>query len=350
MANSSSGTSSVYVLWIQLTLLSLQALWVGERASRFLLLLWDNRIGTLRNPRKSKANHRDSFQVVGMDKVDPERDWQEPKRGGSYPPPRYDGADKDQNQLLAYKKQSSYYDFGPGQDTTYLDQNNYPRPAPPSVPHDYQHTAPLHSTSHLPSPGYCLAQLLPGRTVRLTIHAPGTLRWRPGQHIFLTIPSIALFQAHPYTIVSVDQRSTGIAPFGGVQTRGTEIVLLVRAQKGFSRTLWKEVAKKRLSMERAGTPQAEIVKGVELRTIVSRPLGSAVRADWDGFESLLIVVGGTGITFGMTVLEYACTRMARRGFTASGEKEGKVKTSRVRLVWILREFGTSHSRPFYELD
>ena len=74
-------------------------------------------------------------------------------------------------------------------------------------------------------------------------------------------------------------------------------------------------------MQRAGdSGLVDTGRGVEMRAIVSRPMGSTARTDFDQFESILIIVGGTGISFGMSILEYACARMeSSRGM---GEREG----------------------------
>lgn len=200
------------------------------------------------------------------------------------------------------------------------------------------HSSARRSSHHLPPSGFASAQLLPGRTVRLTLHTATPLRWRPGQHVFLSIPAVRLFEAHPYTIVSIDDRARGIAPVGGADVgskRGSEVVLLVRAQKGFSKALWDYVARARKQKEDQGLGAGECARGVEMRALVSWPLGSSARVEWEGYESLLIVCGGTGVTFGVSVLEYTCRRMARR----QAEEGGKYRTTRVRFVWILREFG-----------
>jgi hypothetical protein len=151
----------------------------------------------------------------------------------------------------------------------------------------------------------------------------------------LTIPAVKLVQAHPYTIVSIDERARGIAPIGGnahLHSQGSEVVMLVRAQKGFSKALWDYVATKRKEKEVNGATQAELAKGINIRSLISWPLGSSARTPWEAYDSLLIICGGTGITFGMSVLEYTVKRMARR------DAESKYKTRRVRLVWILREY------------
>jgi hypothetical protein len=50
--------------------------------------------------------------------------------------------------------------------------------------------------------GFALAQLLPGRLIRLTAHTPHCVRWKPGQHVLLTVPSVEPLSSHPFTIAS----------------------------------------------------------------------------------------------------------------------------------------------------
>lgn len=286
-----------------------QAIWGLERLVRFGFLFYDNRIGTLSKSKPVATTHELLFAMEKPAAIHPA-------------PPRYNSRDQYSTPL---NRRNSYYAFGPGQLRTHS-----PYLTPPALRPDY--TPPRPSSSHLPSPGYALAQLLPGRTVRLTIHAPGTLRWMPGQHMLLTIPGVALLQSHPYTISNVDQRLIGNDPHTG----GSEIVMIIRAQKGFSLKLWREVV-----IQRAGDAGfIDTGRGVEMRAIVSRPMGSTARTDFNSFETVLIVVGGTGISFGMSILEYISARLAAsRGM---GEREG-LKTTRVRMVWIVREFGESLS-------
>ena len=210
---------------------------------------------------------------------------------------------------------------------------------PGSLPAYVSNSTPRESTP-TPPPGFAFAQLLPGRTVRLTLHTPKTVRWLPGQHIHLTIPSISRIQSHPYTILSVDDRATGIAPIGLAATRseGSEIVLLVRAQKGFSKQLWDTVLQQRRKALESSV--GESASGINLRAIISWPVGSAARASWENYESFVIICGGTGCTFGVAILEYVCRRMARRDAL---RKTGQVdrhpfRATRIRFVWILREY------------
>ncbi|KAM0791379.1 hypothetical protein ACM66B_005844 [Microbotryomycetes sp. NB124-2] len=285
------------------------AWWGAERLSRLCIFVYIN--GFARGiwwtpPANSRASMQ-SFSLRGAEKVDGYDGNVSKPELGRYPS-AWDAASEPLSH--AYPPQAAPY-MSPA--TTLAPRANH--------------------LQSLPPPGFAAAQLLPGRMVRLTMHTAVPVRWRPGQHVFLTIPAVRMFQSHPYTIVSVDERAKGIAPIGGSSQLedGSEIVLLVRAQKGFSRRLWDHVYQKRAQKLERGAAASDCAAGIVLRSLISLPMGSSTRTSWDAYDSLTIVCGGTGITFGMSVLEYTCKRMARRD-------HGRYRTTRVRFVWILREF------------
>lgn len=299
------------------------AWWGAERLVRFIVFLWINGFAKgigLREPRDvSRRTSQQSFSVNAVEKVD---GYGENKLGGvRYPPGPYDES---------VEPLAGQHHYPPSPE---VGRPRFGSPAPSY----HQSPAPSYGvarTRQLPPPGFASCQLLPGRTVRLVLNTAVPLRWRPGQHIFLSVPAVRLFEAHPYTIVSIDDRAKGVAPVGGAaHSPGSEVVLLIRAQKGFSKALWEYVAKARKEKEDRGAGAQECAKGINLRALVSWPIGSSSRVSWDSYDSLLIICGGTGITFGMTVLEYTCRRMVRK------DADDKYKTTRVRFVWILREFG-----------
>ncbi|CEQ39536.1 SPOSA6832_01047, partial [Sporobolomyces salmonicolor] len=309
------------------------AWWGVERFVRFVVFLWIN--GIMRGiwfKEPSKSSHRSSSQSFGMTGAEKLDGYDEVKvsGGAAYPPVPYAESIEPLASHPMQSRQSSV-------------SIQYPPPSPsfsPTAPsyHSNAFHAPAQATRSrvLPPLGFAAAQLLPGRTIRLTLHIPHSLRWAPGQHLLLYVPSVRFFESHPYTIASIDSRAKGVAPLGSGSTglaKSSEVVLLVRAQKGFSRALWDYVVKARRQKELRGAVAAEVAKGVNLRALVGWPMGSAGRVSWGAYESLTIVAGGTGITFGISVLEYACTRIMRK------MEDPKWKTSRVRFVWILREFG-----------
>ncbi|KAI0165461.1 ferric reductase like transmembrane component-domain-containing protein [Hypoxylon sp. FL1284] len=107
-------------------------------------------------------------------------------------------------------------------------------------------------------------------------------KWKPGQHLYLWMPSVALFEAHPYTIANSHQMpETCIC---------NSIQLVVRAHSGFSRRL-NRLARKLESSEKKQT----------MTTLVVGPFGHP--AQWDTFETLVLISASTGASYTLPILE-----------------------------------------------
>jgi hypothetical protein len=146
--------------------------------------------------------------------------------------------------------------------------------------------------------GCARAQLLPSRTVRLTIRLARGMAHAPGQSVLLTLPDLSPVQAHPFTICNNDRNV---------------IVLLVKARKGLTRELH--------DMVQRSSPGY-------IRAYVEGPTGSSVRVRWDTFSTVLIICGGSGVSFGLSLCDYLCSEMALR----------RARTTRIRFVWVVREY------------
>ncbi|KAG8866115.1 hypothetical protein FRC20_009067 [Serendipita sp. 405] len=218
--------------------------------------------------------------------------------------------------------------------------------------------------SRIPPPGFAIAQLLPGRVVRLRLLTPRPITWAPGQHVLLSVPSVSKYTTHPFTISGCydDESDTG---------EGRVVELLIRAKNGFTKHLWEEVVRlvneddlpSKVSEPFADSREAGDVEtgygvgaghnkekataakkpnenaGVLIRAFVDGPFGSSIRAHWGNHSSVLIVVGGTGVTFGVSILEYLCLCLAGRDGKSLGGRPGGwghqgFKTSRVRFIWL----------------
>ncbi|KAI0322223.1 hypothetical protein OF83DRAFT_1049810 [Amylostereum chailletii] len=199
-----------------------------------------------------------------------------------------------------------------------------PSPPPPSV--------------YVPPTGYGHVELLAGRTIRVRLPPPGYLVWAPGQHFLLCIPSVSRFLSHPFTSASIsDEQVAG--------PQGRVIVFLIRAKNGWTRDLWDDVVALLSSGRKypAGEKHPKSVvpaTGVLMRAWVDGPFGSSVRTNWGAYSTAIIVSGGSGVSFGLAVLEYLALCMAgRSGKFLGGKTNGVFKTRRIRFVWIIREFG-----------
>lgn len=141
-------------------------------------------------------------------------------------------------------------------------------------------------------------ELVDTDVLRVTVNRP-LLRWSPGQHAFLTMPQVAglRYEQHPFTMANVPD-GTGNAVF------------LLRAQNGFTRRLVNKLADD---------------VSTSINTYVEGPYG--ISHDMNHYDSVLLVAGGTGVTFALSHL----LSIIKAG------REGKTAVSHVRLVWNVRE-------------
>lgn len=231
---------------------------------------------------------------------------------------------------------------------------------PPIVPDSIRPVISWDLSQHL-FPGFAFVQPLAGETLRLVLRTNHALRWKPGQWVYLRLPQLSWIQSHPFTIASVhclrDEPQLPSSSFNNDQL----LLLLIRARSGMTRRLWdyvlracKEASSRapealernhqnlRLSMFPAlnGEHVQAHVNGVYLRSIVDGPFGSSARIDWGAYSTALVICGGSGVSFGISVLEHLCRQIAR---VRSGEvvkcRFGRsFNLRRVRFVWVLREF------------
>ena len=197
----------------------------------------------------------------------------------------------------------------------------------------------ISSTFSIPV-GYAHAEILAGRTIRLRIVTPGRLTWAPGQHFLICIPFLSKFASHPFTVASVCDKQK----LGG---DGRTIVFLIRAKNGWTKDLWTTVVGHLAHGQRhppGEVPEGTILPttGILLKAWVDGPFGSAVRTNWSVYSTAVIVAGGSGASFAISVLEYLCLCMAGRDGRSLGGTMGRrdsFSMRRIRFIWILRDFG-----------
>jgi hypothetical protein len=224
-----------------------------------------------------------------------------------------------------------------------------PTSARPLRPHSDPPTYPPSSASRIarvPPPGFAYATLMPGKVVRLRILTPRPIIWAPGQHVLLFIPHVSKWTTHPFTINGCFDGETETG-------EGRVVELIIRAKTGFTKDLWEAVCKLIVSGPTdypfASQPDPEsslarkVNNGVLLRAFIDGPFGSSIRAHWGNHSTVMIITGGTGITFGAAILEYlALCISGRDGQTLGGRPGGwgaqGFRTTRVRFVWLVREF------------
>ncbi|KAF4340994.1 ferric reductase (metalloreductase) [Fusarium beomiforme] len=103
-------------------------------------------------------------------------------------------------------------------------------------------------------------------------------KWKAGQHIYLWVPRLGPFEAHPYTIACA-HKLDGACCCNSIQ-------LVVRAHNGFSKRLHEYATKN---------------SGSELTGFVSGPYG--VPPKWNIYETLVLIGASTGASFVVPILE-----------------------------------------------
>ncbi|KAG6333650.1 hypothetical protein ID866_5437 [Astraeus odoratus] len=307
------------------------AVWIGERLWRLSWWVYSN--GLLRNVSPTPA-----FSVPIEAKPEADDSWEMGHVRQSHPgclssqPPLETQSTRTPSPL------SPYYDHDrPATPVSILSPRASARLSQFTVEPSPIKPAP---PPYIPPPGYAHAELLPGHTVRLRLVTPRLLTWAPGQHFLLHIPSISRFESHPFTCASIcDEQARG--------HDGRLMVFLVRTRKGWTQDLWDTVARMTVNHSRADAsslPSASLpTQGVILRAFVDGPFGSSVRARWGDHSTAVIVTGGSGVSFGLSVLQFLCHCLSGRDARHLGSRPGGLRRKafvmkRVRFIWLVREY------------
>ncbi|KAI6045785.1 ferric reductase like transmembrane component-domain-containing protein [Pisolithus marmoratus] len=173
-----------------------------------------------------------------------------------------------------------------------------------------------------------------------TANTPRPLSWAPGQHFLVHIPSVSRFTSHPFTCASVcDERAQG--------HEGRIMVFLIRARMGWTQDLWDMLSRMIANQSRGDVSSLKLAslptRGAVLRTFVDGPFGSSVRARWGDYSTAIIITGGSGVSFGLSVLQYLCLCLSGRDGRHLGGHPGGLGhqgfvTRRIRFVWLVREY------------
>lgn len=213
-------------------------------------------------------------------------------------------------------------------------------------------------------PGFAFVQPLAGRMLRLVLRTSAPLRWRPGQWVYLQLPALSWVQSHPFTIASAysQGKNNRFMPMDLDAEQDPDqaqlILLLIRTRNGLTRRLW-EYVQERCDAQAAAAAAApphgrpfnmfpllgggavtSQVQGVYLRAIVDGAFGSTARVDWGAYSNAVIVCGGSGVSFGIAILDYLCRHIARAldGEEVHGSYHRRFAMRRVRFVWVMREY------------
>ncbi|KAL7275679.1 hypothetical protein RUND412_001366 [Rhizina undulata] len=162
-------------------------------------------------------------------------------------------------------------------------------------------------------------EALPGDAVRVTLRLARPWKFRPGQHVYLYMPSIALWTSHPFTIswseeeqvVRYDDEKLSLHRQDIMHVGDKTMSLIIRARTGFTNTLFKKAFN---SPDKVFTSKA----------LVEGPYG---KVDTLGsYGTVVLIAGGVGITHPVPYVREL----------VDGYAKGTVATRRITLVWVIQ--------------
>ncbi|KAJ5194360.1 Riboflavin synthase-like beta-barrel [Penicillium cf. griseofulvum] len=159
---------------------------------------------------------------------------------------------------------------------------------------------------------------LPGNVTCVTIENP-SIRWEPGQHVFLTCHTVAPLQCHPFTIASIPEDN--------------KMKFFIRAENGGTRRFFRYASK---SNSLLGDEQVVEMSGTTV--FVEGPYGSI--RPLRQFDSVILLAGGMGATFTIPLLRDVVSAWKME---STGSKEQMqthlarlTATKRLRFVWVIK--------------
>ncbi|KAF2275402.1 uncharacterized protein EI97DRAFT_73690 [Westerdykella ornata] len=130
-----------------------------------------------------------------------------------------------------------------------------------------------------------------GDVVRLDFEHPQDA-WNVGQHFYLCFPESSIWQAHPFTPLSL--------PVYNADTQKHSYVF--RAKKGETKRIAELSARRAARSLQKLEGQSESKADAQLSVVVNGPYGEHITRDLPSDTNVLCIAGGTGITYVLPVL------------------------------------------------
>ncbi|KIM37682.1 hypothetical protein M413DRAFT_448216 [Hebeloma cylindrosporum] len=174
------------------------------------------------------------------------------------------------------------------------------------------------------------AVLVPIGNQMTLVHIPyATSGWIAGQHVRLRVFfSGRVFESHPLSVFSAPPDVSCIT------SMPTGISLGVRAVGDWSKAL-NSFANQGVAEIRARSQEKHADDPLELpvQVMVDGPYGGC-SVDLGGYETVVLIAGGSGITFTLGLLDDIVGRCVRKG------RENGERTRRIEFAWCVRSFGS----------
>ncbi|KAL1297027.1 hypothetical protein AAFC00_004618 [Neodothiora populina] len=160
-------------------------------------------------------------------------------------------------------------------------------------------------------------EALPGDALRVTLRIARPWTFRPGQHVYLYMPSIGLWTSHPFSLAwseeEQDINNEKGLPMDRIDVlamQKSSMSLIIRRRTGFTDKLWKRAEK---------SPEGRFVSSA----IVEGPYGGQ---NLESYGHVMLFAAGVGITHAVPHVRELCAAFAN----------GTSATRHVVLVWIIQ--------------
>lgn len=148
-------------------------------------------------------------------------------------------------------------------------------------------------------PGQAKLEALDGGATRIRVASKQIKKWTPGAHVLLSIPKLGFGQSHPATILSTPSSHNG------------ELVFILKAHKGFTRRCHQ-------ACHASSSPS--------YTALIDGPY-TARHSDFAAFDTLILIAGGTGITFTISTLLDLAQRAASQ----------PLPLRTIDFVWVIKQ-------------
>lgn len=162
-----------------------------------------------------------------------------------------------------------------------------------------------------------IVQVLPGEAMRVTLDLARPWTFRPGQHVYLYMPSVGMWTSHPFTVawseekaVEQDKEMT-VDRKEILELQKTSLSLVIRRRTGFTDRLYRKA-------EQAKDGQLAV------RAFVEGPYGGVGMLH--SYGTVMLFAGGIGITHQVPHVRDLVT----------GFGNGTVAARKVILVWVIQ--------------
>ncbi|EHK98074.1 putative Ferric/cupric reductase transmembrane component 2 [Glarea lozoyensis 74030] len=162
-----------------------------------------------------------------------------------------------------------------------------------------------------------LVEALPGNACRVTIDMARPWTFKPGQHAYLYMPSIGLFQSHPFSVAwseeaeKLDNEKLAMNRLEVLEMRKTTMSFIIRARTGFTAKLCKKAE---------ASPDGKFYT----KCFAEGPYGGMHMMH--SYGTVMLFAGGVGITH----------QVPHVRDLVAGYANGTVAARKIVLVWIIQ--------------